>query len=272
MAGFVLVGVFPCAIRQRRSAFGRIIQGVYYTHMGLISLGITLLIMVLGAGYYFFGASQTTKVFVNEQNQPVTNVALYEDLKEQANDIKETEEERVEQEIATLEEALTEKIQKNTSQKQEMPDITDRFMTSGFSVPNKARTIDTLVLHSSYNPNGEAYSVSALVKIYESYGVSAHYLIDRAGKIYRLVEDNNVAYHAGVSKMPDGRQDVNDFSIGIEIMNKEDTKFTEAQYEAVNVLVASLKQKHGIKYIVGHNNIAPERKTDPWNFDWKQLP
>ena len=120
--------------------------------MGLISLGITLLIMILGAGYYFFGASQTTKVFVNEQNQPVTNVALYEDLKEQANDIKETEEERVEQEIATLEEALTEKIQKNTSQKQEMPDITDRLMTSGFSVPNKARTIDTLVLHSSYNP------------------------------------------------------------------------------------------------------------------------
>ena len=109
------------------------------------------------------------------------------------------------------------------------------------------------------------------MKIYESYGVSAHYLIDRSGTIYRLVEDKNIAYHAGVSKMPDGRRDVNDFSIGIEMMNKEDTAYTTAQYGAVNSLVASLKKKYHIKDIVGHNNIAPDRKTDPWKFDWKKL-
>lgn len=245
--------------------------------MRLISLGVTLLIMVLGAGYYFLGMSHTTKTFTNEHNQPVVGVSLYEDLKEQATDIKDTEEERVEQEIAMLEEVLTEKIQTKTSDEQKDEQkkglaIIDRLMTSGFSVPSKARSIDTVVLHSSYNPNGDAYSVAELVKIYESYGVSAHYLIDRAGKIYRLVEDKNIAYHAGVSKMPDGRKDVNDFSIGIEIMNKEDTKFTSAQYTAVNTLIAFLKREHNIKYIVGHNNIAPERKTDPWNFDWKQLP
>lgn len=244
--------------------------------MGLFSLSITLVIMILGAGYYFLGMSHTTKTFINEQN-PVVGVSLYEDLKERATDIKETEEERVEQEIAMLEEALTEKIQtkKSDEQKNEQkkgPNIIDRLMTNGFSVPSKVRTIDTVVLHSSYNPYGDAYSVAEIVKIYESYGVSAHYLIDRAGTIYRLVEDKNIAYHAGVSKMPDGRKDVNDFSIGIEIINKEDTKFTVAQYTAVNELIASLKQEHGIKYIVGHNNIAPERKTDPWNFDWKQLP
>lgn len=249
--------------------------------MGLISLGITFAVMILGAGYYFLGMSHTTKTFTNEQNQPVVGVSLYEDLKEQATDAVETEEERVEQEIAMLEEALTEKIQKKTNdeQKEEQtveqknaPAIIDRLMTSGFAVPSKVRTIDTIVLHSSYNPNGDTYSVNEIVKIYESYGVSAHYLIDRAGKIYRLVEDANIAYHAGASKMPDGRKDVNNFSIGIEIMNKEDTKFTAAQYAAVNELIASLKQEHGIKYIVGHNNIAPERKTDPWNFDWKQIP
>ena len=145
-------------------------------------------------------------------------------------------------------------------------------MASGFSVPGKTRAIDTIVLHSSYNPSGgDAYSVAELVKIYESYGVSAHYLIDRKGKIYRLVEDKNIAYHAGASKMPDGRQDVNNFSIGIEIMNKEDTEYTQAQYAAVNELVASLKKQHDIEYIVGHNNVAPDRKTDPWNFDWKKV-
>lgn len=242
--------------------------------MGLLSFVITILIMILGAGYYFFGMSQTTKVFTNEQNKPVAGVALYEDLKEQANDIKDTEEERVEQEIALLEEALDSK-RSSISNQQSAPNeagIIDRLMTTGFAVPNKGRTIDTIVLHSSYNPNGDTYSVSEIVKIYESYGVGAHYLIDRTGKIYRLIEDKNIAYHAGVSKMPDGRKNVNDFSIGIEIMNKEDTKFTSAQYTAVNELVAYLKQKYGIKYIVGHNNIAPERKTDPWNFDWKQLP
>ena len=110
-------------------------------------------------------------------------------------------------------------------------------MGSGFSVPDKTRVIDTIVLHSSYNPNGEAYSVAELVKIYESYGVSAHYLIDRSGTIYRLVEEKNIAYHAGVSKMPDGRKDVNDFSIGIEMLNTEETTFTKAQYQAVNELV-----------------------------------
>ena len=71
--------------------------------------------------------------------------------------------------------------------------------------------------------------------------------------------------------MPDGRKDVNDFSIGIEIMNKEDTQFTKAQYEAVNDLIASLKNKYAIKNVVGHGDIAPTRKTDPWNFDWKKL-
>ncbi len=71
--------------------------------------------------------------------------------------------------------------------------------------------------------------------------------------------------------MPDGRKDVNNFSIGIEIMNTEETNYTKAQYEAVNTLVATLKKKYAIKNIVGHADIAPDRKSDPWNFDWKKL-
>lgn len=101
--------------------------------------------------------------------------------------------------------------------------------------------------------------------------MSAHYLIDRKGVIYHLVADKNIAYHAGVSKMPDGRTGVNDFSIGIEMMNQEETSYTDAQYGAVNNLIAYLKGKYPIKYVVGHDDIAPDRKTDPWNFDWKRL-
>ncbi len=254
--------------------------------MGLIGLIATVVIMALGAGYYFFSVPGAPVIFTNEAPAPAPaaeGMALYESLKTQVNDIKETEEERVEKEIAEREAALDSE-QPTISNQQSAPEeasgakaaneagIVDRLMTSGFSVPDKARTIDTIVLHSSYNPNGgDAYSVSALVKIYEGYGVSAHYLIDRSGTIYRLVEDKNIAYHAGVSKMPDGRKDVNDFSIGIEMMNKEDTTYTAAQYAAVNSLVSSLKKKYHIKNIVGHNNIAPDRKTDPWKFDWKKL-
>lgn len=150
--------------------------------------------------------------------------------------------------------------------------IVNRLMSSGFSVPSKPRSIDTIVLHSSYDLNGsDQYSVSGVIKEYADYGVSAHYLIDRAGTIYRLVEDKNTAYHAGVSKMPDGRQNVNNFSIGIEIMNTETGQFTSAQYTAVNNLIASLKKQYPIKFVVGHQDIAPGRKTDPWNFDWKKL-
>ncbi len=253
--------------------------------MGLLGLLITLLFIALGSGYYFFSVPKTTVTITNSVPVPVAEgLSLYQELKTEAEDIKEGEEYRVEEEIQQLEEALyNEQLRTNNQQRDTEPDtvkapqeakmeVIERLMTTGFAVPKKARTIDTIVLHSSYNPNGgNAYGVSELVNIYESYGVSAHYLIDREGTVYRLVEDKNIAYHAGASKMPDGRQDVNAFSLGIEIMNKEDTQYTKAQYEAVNDLVATLKQRYGIKYVVGHGDIAPTRKTDPWNFDWKKL-
>lgn len=260
-------------------------MGLLYTiAMGLIGIFIAIVLVVLGMGYSYFGMGSSPLTFTNDAPAPVVQgLDLYADLKAQANDIKDSEEERVEQEIRELEASL-ESEQSTINDQQSAPpetpepqtvneaSITDRLMSTGFAVPSKARSIDTIVLHSSYNPNkGDAYGVSEIVQIYESYGVSAHYLINREGKVYRLVEDKNIAYHAGASKMPDGRKDVNNFSIGIEMMNKEDTQFTKAQYESVNDLIASLKKKHGIKHVVGHGDIAPTRKTDPWNFDWKKL-
>ena len=149
--------------------------------------------------------------------------------------------------------------------------IKDHLVSFGYA-ESSGRKIDKVVLHSSYNnQGGDRYSVDRVIDIWESYEVAPHYLIDRKGTIYRLVEDEDVAYHAGNSKMPDGRTDVNAFSIGVEILGDEEDGYTSVQYGAVNDLIAYLKKKHVVKYVVGHADIAPGRKTDPWNFDWKKL-
>lgn len=136
----------------------------------------------------------------------------------------------------------------------------------------KSQDIDTIVLHSSFNSlGGDPYSVDKVISIWKSYGVAPHFLIDRKGRIYQLVDEENIAYHAGVSEMKDGRKNVNDFSLGVEILNAEDDTYTDAQYGAVKSLVVYLKETYPIKYVVGHDDIAPGRKTDPWNFDWKRI-
>jgi len=250
--------------------------------MGLIGMFVTILIMILGAGYFLFGSSSKESSLTN--NTVIPNVAQelskYEEVKKQAEEVKNL----VEEKAVDVSQQLTDNNQQKTINNKQVTDnqpveqmdsqlkIMDRLMTTGFTVPKSTRSIDTIVLHSSYDLNGsDPYSVSGIVKEYTDYGVSAHYLIDRKGTIYRLVKDKNIAYHAGVSKMPDNRKNVNDFSIGIEMMNTKKGSFTSAQYTAVNNLIASLKKKYPIKSVVGHSDIAPDRKTDPWNFDWKQL-
>lgn len=149
--------------------------------------------------------------------------------------------------------------------------IHDRLVTFGFRTP-KERNINAIILHSSYNASGgDVYNLEKIIGQYEQYGVGAHYLIDRNGKIYRLIKEESIAYHAGESKMPDGRKNVNDFSIGIELMGTEDSGFTGKQYDALNDLIADIKTRYRIKDIVGHGDVAPKRKTDPWKFDWKRL-
>lgn len=247
--------------------------------MGLIGLLVSVVIMVLGTSYYFFSLPGKTVTLTNESLPVAEEQILLDQVQAQALAAKETIENKTAA-AAGNGGAPTPSVVPSVPLEKKHPDgkgagtmdIVNRLMKTGFAVPTKARTIDTLVLHSSYNPNGgDPYSVSALVKIYESYGVSAHYLIDRDGIVYRLVADRNIAYHAGVSQMADGRKNVNDFSIGIEMMNEEDTEYTKAQYAAVNSLVATLKKQYPITSVVGHDDIAPGRKTDPWNFDWKKL-
>lgn len=150
--------------------------------------------------------------------------------------------------------------------------IESRLIGFGHRTPPSPRTLDTIVLHSSYNASGgDAYDREKIIGQYEQYGVGAHYLIERNGRILRLVEEGDIAYHAGESKMPDGRRNVNDFSIGIELVATEESGYTDKQYQAVNDLIADIKTRHPIKDIVGHGDVAPKRKSDPWKFDWKRL-
>jgi len=165
------------------------------------------------------------------------------------------------------------KSRKNESlQFQEIPKIVDRFVSWGYEIPSTTCSIDTIIIHSSYDALGlDPYSVEGVIREYKIYGVAPHYLIDRSGTIFRLVKEENIAYHAGEGKMPDGRTNINSFSIGIELISTKTVGPNEVQYSSLVKLVKFLKSKYKIKYILGHNEISSERKTDPWNFDWQRF-
>jgi N-acetyl-anhydromuramyl-L-alanine amidase AmpD len=102
---------------------------------------------------------------------------------------------------------------------------------------------------------------------------SAHYMIGRDGKVYKLLADNLVAYHAGESEW-NGRKGLNEWSIGIELIGHITSDYTEEQYQALQLLCAQLMSKHGIKVenIIGHEHVSPGRKIDPGPlFDWDRL-
>lgn len=149
--------------------------------------------------------------------------------------------------------------------------IVNKLVDSGFQAAN-GRKIDTIIIHSSYDALGDdPFSIDGIIKEYRDYGVSAHYLIGRDGSIYRLVQEKNIAYHAGVSSVPDGRTGANAFSLGIEMVNTKTGQMTAQQYTALKSLISDIKGRYEIKYVLGHNQIAPGRKDDPWNFNWNKL-
>lgn len=132
------------------------------------------------------------------------------------------------------------------------------------------RSIDIIILHSTHNVGVDSFSILGVLKQFKSYGVSAHYIIGRNGEIYYTVDEHNVAYHAGQSQLPGtNRTNLNTNSIGIEIINTPSTPPTDAQYQALQHLVLELKKRHPIQHVLRHSDIAPGRKTDPWQFNWE---
>jgi N-acetylmuramoyl-L-alanine amidase len=107
--------------------------------------------------------------------------------------------------------------------------------------------------------------------------VSCHYLITKNGTIYRLVEENKIAWHAGKSRWRKFKN-LNKNSVGIELTNKGHqfgyTNFTKKQLSTLIKICTSIIKKYKIekKNIVGHSDIAPLRKIDPGEkFPWQEL-
>ena len=97
--------------------------------------------------------------------------------------------------------------------------------------------------------------------------VSSHLLITRLGEIIQFVPFNLRAWHAGISSYA-GRENCNDFSIGIELEGCDYEIFTTEQYHALNKILRTLADEYAItrENIVGHSDVAPGRKTDPGPF------
>jgi len=134
--------------------------------------------------------------------------------------------------------------------------------------------IDMLVIHYTGMQSAQA----ALERLCDPGSeVSAHYLIDEAGQVTALVDEENRAWHAGVSSWR-GQSDVNSRSIGIELANPGHEfgyrPFPAAQMAALADLAQGILSRWPIpvRNVVGHSDVAPRRKQDPGElFDWSWL-
>lgn len=146
-----------------------------------------------------------------------------------------------------------------------------------YSAVSQDSRVRFLVLHYT------AVDSPGSLKILTQQAVSAHYLVDdKGGRIYGLVDENRRAYHAGTSFWR-GYTQLNYNSIGIEIVNLgyKDTPegrvwipYTGEQVESIVRLVKEIVKRHQIlpENVLGHSDIAPQRKTDPGPlFPWKRL-
>ena len=149
-------------------------------------------------------------------------------------------------------------------------------------------TVDTLVIHAiSLPPNqyGGCFvedffcnqlniSEHPYFEEIKGLNVSSHFYIKRTGELFQFVPVDMRAWHAGVSSFQ-GRERVNDFSVGIELEGCDDDPFEEAQYETLVALCQDLMAYFpGISEnrITGHSDIAPGRKTDPGpHFNWQHF-
>lgn len=146
--------------------------------------------------------------------------------------------------------------------------------------------IDLLVIHNISLPPGEfggghidELFCNRLDPLQHSYfaeiahlRVSAHLLIDRHGAVTQYAPFNMKAWHAGASCFC-GRDNCNEYSIGIELEGTDFEPFTPAQYDQLVRVTALLRLAYPHitpARIVGHSDIAPDRKTDPGPcFDWQ---
>jgi len=145
--------------------------------------------------------------------------------------------------------------------------------------------ITLLIVHSISLPPGE-YGGDSIEKLFtnrldpdahpyfreiEGLKVSAHFLVRRDGEVVQFVPLGKRAWHAGASSWR-GRTTCNDFSIGVELEGSDDSAFEEAQYLALEQLLATLRRTLPLRDIAAHSDVAPGRKTDPGpGFAWGRV-
>ena len=152
--------------------------------------------------------------------------------------------------------------------------------------PNNA-AIDLIVIHAISLPAG-FYNTQLIKDLFlncldpgtdqylesiKDLKVSSHFLITRKGTLIQFVPTHKRAWHAGISDYK-GRENCNDFSIGIELEGCDDEEFEQSQYNSLSRLInfLSIDLQINKQNIVGHADIAPDRKTDPGPlFDWTLL-
>jgi N-acetylmuramoyl-L-alanine amidase len=137
-----------------------------------------------------------------------------------------------------------------------------------------AGAVDMLILHYT----GMRTAEDALERLCDPAAkVSAHYVIEEEGAVWRLIDEARRAWHAGLSCWRNCR-DVNGASIGIELVNPGHEfgyrAFPEAQMRALEELARGILSRHAIppRAVLGHSDVAPQRKQDPGElFDWPRL-
>lgn len=145
--------------------------------------------------------------------------------------------------------------------------------------------IDLVVIHSISLPPGE-YGGDAIERLFTNrldwdahpyfqsirgLEVSSHFVVRRNGHVQQFVSTHERAWHAGRSSWR-GRENCNDFSIGIELEGLEGERFEPPQYAALATLCAALAAQHPLVHVAGHEHVAPGRKIDPGSgFDWERL-
>lgn len=145
----------------------------------------------------------------------------------------------------------------------------EHYLSPNYQPRPSRAPIDMLIFHHT----AEDLETSLNLLTDRKKNVSAHYLIAKDGTVYRLVPEAFKAYHAGTSYWQ-GRMALNNYSIGIELVNSGEEYFTEAQMQALVALTKDIIARYNIpnENILGHSDIAPARKLDPSRyFDWEFL-
>jgi len=192
---------------------------------------------------------------------------------------------------------------------QKYADENSAIINSNFMLPlslssprSDEDNITHVVIHSCSNATEEKDNYYLLEEIIDTFlkeNVSVHYLISRDGEIFKLVDEDRIAYHAGIGDLPgypEYKDKLNNHSIGIEIFSigteeemeeyissaiyhsiPEDEKgYTDKQYEALNFLLPIIYERYNIpidrQYVIGHDEYSLGRKKDPGSlFDWSRI-